>query len=127
MTRRFSYQLILATMMLTWIGCGRVAVPMSDPHAAKQLLSSALEAWKTGKSVADMRQSTPPVYVAEELWNDGFQLTDFVIEGDGEMYGPSVRLHVTLVGSGTGSSVVEKRLQYLVTTTPAFTIARADP
>lgn len=116
----------IATTMLMSIGCGPAAVPMSDPDAAKELLGSSLEAWKTGKSVADMRQLTPPVYVAEELWISGFKLQDFLIQGEGEMYGPNVRLNVTLTGSNKGGAVGKKELQYLVTTTPACTIARVD-
>lgn len=115
-----------ATTMLTLIGCGRASVPMSDPDAAKQLLGSSLEAWKTGKSVADMRQLTPPVYVAEELWGGGFELHNFLIQGEGEMYGPNVRLNVMLTGSSKGGAVSKKELQYLVTTAPACTIARVD-
>lgn len=112
--------------MLMLIGCGGSSVPMSDPAAAKQLLESSLEAWKTGKSVADMRQLTPPVYVAEELWSSGFELQDFLIQGEGEMYGPNVRLNVTLTGSNKGRAVGKRQLQYLVTTAPACTIARVD-
>lgn len=108
------------------IGCGSPSVAVSDRDAAKALLGSTLEAWKTGKSVADMRQLTPPVYVAEDLWNGDFELHDFTIEGEGEMYGPNVRLNVTLTGSNRGGAVSTQQMQYLVTTTPARTIARTD-
>ncbi|TWU18884.1 hypothetical protein [Allorhodopirellula heiligendammensis] len=123
---RSCYACLLAVATLTLAGCGGRSAPVSDPKAAVALLGSSLEAWKTGKSVADMRQLTPPVYVADELWSDGFELRDFVIEGDGEMYGPNVRLSVTLTGSSRGGAVGKKQFQYLVTTTPACTIARAD-
>lgn len=131
MTLRFLHHSIFATALftttlLTFIGCGGESVPVSDPDAAKQLLGSSLEAWKAGKSVEDMRQLTPPVYVAEDLWSDGFELQDFRIEDDSDMYGPNVRLNVTLTGSSKGGTVSKKEFQYLVTTTPAFTIARAD-
>ena len=112
---------------LTFIGCSSsTAVPVSDIDSAKQLLNDSFMSWKSGRSVDDLRLADPPVYVAEDLWTSDFKLTEFSIDGDGEMYGTSVRLPVTLTGAGKNNAPVKRQFAYLVTTTPASTIARSD-
>ncbi|MGV3484453.1 MAG: hypothetical protein ACO1RT_08545 [Planctomycetaceae bacterium] len=115
----------LACQLLV-IGCGPPAVPISDVDAARELLDSSLAAWKSGRSVEQMRQQAPPVYVAEELWSQGLQLSDYSIDGNGELYGSNVRLHATLKVAGKGGETKDAKVKYLVTTTPALTIARED-
>jgi len=107
-------------------GCGRTGPAISDVAAATELLQASFESWKSGGTVASLRQASPPVYVAEEMWDDGFVLSDFTIDGNGEMYGTNVRFSVTLNGKDKRGSTVSRQLKYLVTTTPALTIARAD-
>jgi len=107
-------------------GCGRSGPAISDVEAATELLKTSFESWKSGGTVASLREATPPVYVAEELWDDGFVLSDFTIDGNGELYGTNVRLLVTLNGKDKRGSAVSRQLKYLVTTTPALTIARGD-
>jgi hypothetical protein len=108
------------------VGCQTYPAPVSDLAAGKQLLQSALSEWKSGTTWEQMKQRTPPVYVAEELWMDDFKLSDFVIDGEGELYGSNVRLRATLTGVDKSGRKAEHRLTYLVTTTPALTIARDD-
>ncbi len=127
MIHRHGCQAIVVMLLLTsLIGCGPNAAPMSDKDAAKQLLDVTFQAWKSGQSVADMRAQSPPVYVAEELWNNGFKLTDFKVRGEAEMYGSNVRFQVALVGIGKNGEAINKPMEYLVTTVPAQTIARVD-
>lgn len=115
---------------LSVAGCHRSSVADSDPDQAYRLLSETLGAWKAGMSVVEMREGSPPVYVAEELWRPGFQLVNFSIAQPGERYGPNVLFRVTLEGSGvlrdTEDRDLIRQVQYVVTTTPARTIARYD-
>ncbi len=108
-------------------GCvGQPAVAVSDPEAAVKLVDESFQAWKAGRSLDELRQQVPPVYVAEDLWRQGFLLTDYSIDGGGETFGTNVRVRVTVKGSGPRGESVSRRMNYLVTTTPALTIARED-
>jgi hypothetical protein len=126
MNCRAACQKLIAVTAILSFGCNQNAVPVSDTDAAKALLETSLSAWKDGKSVADMRSLTPPVYASEELWNTDLKLSNFVIDGDGELYGTSVKFRVTLEGTDKDGGNVSKQFEYLVTTTPALTIARSD-
>lgn len=68
----------------------------------------------------------PPVYVVEDLWTPSFQLLEYTIDSDGELYGSNVRLPVTLTGHGKNRETIRRQVKYLVTTTPALTVARED-
>ena len=124
--RAFARVLLFMSIATFTAGCGRPAPAVSNVEAAIELLKTSFESWKSGGTVASLREATPPVYVAEEMWDNGFRLTSFSIDDDGELYGTNVRLLVTLTGTDKGGLAVSRQLKYLVTTTPALTIARAD-
>ena len=107
-------------------GCHSSTVPVSDVAAARGLLNEVLEAWKHQRTPSDLRQMNPPVYVADELWTSPFRLNDFTIDGPGELHGTNVRLRVTLRGVTSRGKSATHQVRYLVTTTPARTIARED-
>jgi hypothetical protein len=66
------------------------------------------------------------VYVAEELWLSGSQLTDYQLTSPGEVFGSNIRFKVKLKCSDSKGGTTDRQLKYLVTTTPACTIARED-
>lgn len=108
-------------------GCGRgVAAPQSDTEAATVLIDRSLRQWKEGRTVADLRGETPPIYVSDELWLKGAKLVDFTIDQDGELFGTNVRFHVTVSVADPKGKESKQAVKYLVTTTPAMTIARED-
>jgi len=108
-------------------GCGQgVAAPQSDGEAATALIDRSLRQWKEGRTVADLRGETPPIYVSDESWLKGAKLVDFTIDQDGELFGTNVRFHVTLSTADPKGKESKQTVKYLVTTTPAMTIARED-
>ncbi len=108
------------------VGCSRPSIPVSDVEGAQRLVEASFTAWQNGKSVADMREGQPPVYVAEELWSPSFKLERFSIDGPGTVDGTNVRMPVTIEGADAAGKPVRRSMVYIVTTTPAQTIARAD-
>jgi hypothetical protein len=94
--------------------------------SATRLLESSLSAWKSGRTVAEMRQQIPPTYVADDLWLQGFQLKDYEVHGQGESFGTNVRFQVTLRGSTANGKTSERKVKYLVATQPANSVARED-
>ena len=108
-------------------GCAKQALPVSDVEQATALIKQTFDDWKAGASLADQRDKSPPVYVAEELWLNGASLEEYELDGPGEVIGTNVRFHVTLECAGDrGKASKDRQLKYLVTTTPACTIARED-
>jgi hypothetical protein len=108
-------------------GCGRgVAAPQSDTEAATALIDRSLRQWKEGRTVAELRGETPPIYVSDELWLNGAKLVDFSIDQEGELFGTNVRFHVTVSVADPKGKESKQAVKYLVTTTPAMTIARED-
>jgi len=117
----------IVSLGLCWVlGCGPRNVPVSDGEQATQLLSETLQAWQSGATVEDQRQKTPPVYVAEEMWLGGTKLDRFEITQPAELFGTNVRLGVRLTCVDQRGSKREREVTYLVTTTPALTVARED-
>jgi hypothetical protein len=114
--------LAIITLLLC---CRSESVPKSGVDEARQLVDSTMLQWMSGLSISDLKSQSPPIYVIDDAWIGGSQLTAFEIQGPGEMYGPSVRLNVALsLSDGTKPST--QTVTYLVTTVPAQTIVRAD-
>lgn len=121
------FRLPLAILLVAFLaGCSGGRVAKSDVAAAKALLQRSLEDWKSGRSAQELADGDPPVYVAEDWWQAGFELKDFRIEGDGQLSGTNVRLVVALEGVHPKLGIKKASQAYLVTTTPALTISRED-
>jgi hypothetical protein len=98
----------------------------SNVEQATELLQDTLDKWKAGASLDSLRDTDPPVYVAEELWHAGTRLNDYRLLGQGEQFGTNIRFQVQLFPASNGRAGKERIVHYLVTTTPARTIARED-
>lgn len=108
-------------------GCFRTpAVEASDANAASAIITSTFQQWKSGRTVDDLRNAQPPVYVADDFWFRGYQLADFSVEKPAETYGTNVRLRIKLRLIDLKGKESTQSINYLVTTTPAVTIARED-
>ena len=116
----------LALVGLTMFGCRGESVAESDIDQATQLITTSLEAWKAGETVASLRDRKPPVYVSDEQWEQGVKLEDFKITAPGEQFGTNIRFQVEMVLGGGRNAGKKSLVKYLVTTTPALTIARED-
>lgn len=107
-----------------------LAIPLGcqDRTAAEPSLSDAervfidsLQAWQSGKSPADLRAGDPPVFVADDRWQSGKQLSSYKLLDGSRIVGSSVHMKAELAFGR--SKEISK---YVVTTAPAYTIAQAD-
>jgi hypothetical protein len=118
---------ILVIPILITTGCFRASrVEASDAGAASTLITSTFQQWKSGRTIDDLRNADPPVYVADDFWLRGYQLTDFSVENPAEVHGTNVRLGIKLRLVDLKGKEITHSVNYLVTTTPAMTIARED-
>lgn len=115
-----------ACLLLQLAGCGQPTAATSDVEQATALITQTLDDWKAGATLDQQRTKSPPVYVAEELWLNGAKLKDYQLTEPGEVFGTNVRFKVTLQCAEKSGATKDRTLKYLVTTTPARTIARED-
>lgn len=102
------------------VGCSEDP-PVADKDAARSLLSSCLDAWKSGASLESQRTESPPVFIVEDAWRAGTPLKDYQILDSPTVVGQTSRFVVDLT---FGRS--KEQVQYAVTTEPARTISRLD-
>jgi hypothetical protein len=100
-----------------------------DPPRAREALHSALERWKAGAEPRSLQSSSTPMTVQDLDWQAGAKLVDYQLVDDGKPYDANLRVQVKLVlsdagrGKGAGGTV-EKKVWYLVTTSPSVTVFR---
>lgn len=117
--------LLAALLFVGVAGCGRgnVAPPgASDPAAAKQALSQALDAWRSGAKP----DSVSGTIVSDEEWAGGTQLLSYQLQGDAKPHGNSVRQQATLEVRGPDGKGLRKTALYQIATNPKVTISRSD-
>ena len=113
---RLSVLLIVSLL----VGCSS-APPQSDAVTARSVLESCLDAWKAGESAKSLQNQDPPIYIVEDQWNDQTKLLNFKIADSEELSGASVRFDVEL-----NYSRKKETVRYVVTTSPALTVARLE-
>tara|TARA_R110002095_G_C4153762_1_gene230021 strand:- start:441 stop:806 length:366 start_codon:yes stop_codon:yes gene_type:complete len=117
---------LLIGSVLLGLACTPSRIPTSDVVEARAILKNALDAWQAGQIVADLRELSPPVYMAEESWENGTPLLNYELNDPGVLHGTNVRFEVTLRIKTAKKADRQLKAVYLVTTRPALTIARAD-
>ena len=103
-------------------GCAARLEYVAEPEKATAILEETLAAWRDGVSCEALRKRTPPVYVADERWLRGAELTSFTIDAR-KPFGPSTRFDVTLEGP---APLGTKKVVYSVSTQPNISVALGD-
>lgn len=116
---------LMIAVALTFAACDRGAAGLAlDKQAAKQTLVQFLDSWKAGVSIAEFRSTHPRVVASDLDWENGVQLTRYVLgdeKDDGTNLHVTVDLDVRDAQGGTGS----QRIEYIIGTSPQVTIFRA--
>jgi hypothetical protein len=118
--RRFTLFVTLVICLLP--GCRRGLGPDADPVEADRALQTALEAWKSGKSPADLQQQRPSILMNEDDWRAGKRLLDFTME-KGSLSGRQVRCRVRIKLQDKDMTV-DREAVYIIDTTPRIVIVR---
>jgi hypothetical protein len=116
------FQWLLAALLLHSVGCSGGGVPTTE-EAARGALTAALDAWKAGRKVEDMRQQTPEVVVGDADWKMGQRLVGYQI-GTGKFDGKSLRVPVTLTIAQPPRGNRQVVVNYIVGTQPVVTLFR---
>jgi hypothetical protein len=105
------------------VGCDRGGDPPVNTADAEQQLRVALDAWKGKEPFGSLASRQPSIHFNEPLWKDGAQLIDFEL-GPVELYGRQGRCTVKLSVQTTDGKRQERRIGYLIDTTPSVVIVR---
>jgi hypothetical protein len=120
------YRVVLPALALALIGCSSDpgTLPMAaSAEKARPALEAALDAWKSGKTSAELKAQSPPVIFLDNDFERGVKLTAFKIESDGKPQGTGFRYDVSLTLEGGKGA---KKVAYRVVTSPNTAISRED-
>lgn len=114
--------------MLALAGCGPSQMQIAGSEDdALEVLTAALDAWKSGQKPDELQQEYPPIYVQDEDWLGGRSLKDFKPHEAPKEFGGEWRVLAMLTLDGGGMSPEQKLVAYSVTTaTKAIVITRSD-
>src|SRR5215470_8580294 len=71
---------IIIAVLCLLPACHRLPDPDASQSEADKALRTALEAWKNGKSQADLEKENPSIIMNEDDWRTGKQLLDYKME-----------------------------------------------
>ncbi len=121
--------LVLATLLLP--GCSNPSSAHAvDSLQARDALKEALDHWKKGESPKSLETASTPMIVQDVDWAAGAKLVDYELVDQGKPEDANLRVRVKLTttsGKGAGAAAgkaVEKKVWYLVTTSPKVTVFR---
>lgn len=97
----------------TIAGCGGSAPPPTDPSAAREFLSQALEAWKSGEPKGSLVGGSPSIIMKDPDWERESKLLDYELGGEGHPLGAGIQWTVPLTLSA-GGKTVERKAVYVV-------------
>ena len=114
----------LAAAFLAGCSSGPKAAPV-EPGKARAALVTALDAWKAGKSIDELKAATPPIVAQDFDWMAGAKLTDYAVVGDGEAQDANLRVQVKLTLRTAQGATATKTVHYVVGTDKTLTVFRA--
>lgn len=114
---------LLMTCSLGLIGCGGNAHAVK-PDVAQQTLRTALDSWKSGKSIQDLKTASPAIVVQDLDWSGGAKLLDYEVLDGSKPVDANLQAKVKLKLRDAKDVESEKTVSYVVGTSPALTVFR---
>jgi hypothetical protein len=121
-----SLALIAALLSAAAPGCGESAPTVVESSQARDVLTSALDAWRNGESADSMAARSPAVHVNDHDWRSGAKLETYELKGAGTASGPEWRCQVLLTLRGSDGKLKKRPASYSVATSPVIAIVRDD-
>ena len=126
MRSRYMLSALAACFVGGGLGCGSSLPAQADRERARQALSSALDAWKEGATSDSLQKKSPPIFVRDLDWSDGWKLKNYRFTLDDEQHGQQRRCYVHLTLQSPKGTAAAKEVQYLVATSPALVVLRVE-
>jgi hypothetical protein len=116
---------VVAAFVLCYAGCGGGRTITLDEDLARQSLTKALDAWKSGGRAEDLRQQAPAILINDADWNQGRTLIGYHVDGAGVSDGRNLRIPVTLMVQQPPHGAAKKvGATYAVGVDPAIVVIR---
>jgi hypothetical protein len=115
--------LLLASSVFGCTGEGQRAGPV-DPPRARQALRTALDHWKKGDRPESLQSATPSIVVQDFDWKAGQHLVAYEVTGDGKDDDANLRIPVKLTLRSPQGKGTQRRVSYVVGTSPTITVFR---
>jgi len=118
-------RIAIAMCALLCAGCSGGRTITLDEDIARQSLTKALDAWKSGGKAEDLQHQAPAIAVNDVDWSHGRKLVGFQVNGNGTSDGRSLHVPVTLTmqPSQRGAAAIIKAT-YAVGVDPAIVVVR---
>jgi len=116
--------LAAAAVLLPACSCaGGRAAPV-DPSRAQNALTTALESWKKGEAIAALKSADPSIVAQDFDWMAGYKLLNYELAGDARDDDANLRIPVKLTLRSPEGKEVQKKVSYVVGTSPTLTVFR---
>lgn len=122
---QFSKLSCLSALFLMGCGVGEIRV-VGNADDAKQALTQVLDAWKAGKSAADLQSGTPSVVAVDEDWTGGKQLKSYELVDSPMENGSHWRVFANLTLTTKGKTSKPEKVCYAVTLGSPTSVLRSD-
>jgi hypothetical protein len=116
-----------AAALVLMAGCGQDVVGRAsrvDPPRAREALKTVLDGWKKGDTPAGLKSASPSIVVQDFDWMSGHRLLAYEVASDGKDDDANLRIPVKLTLKAPNGRELEKRVSYVVGTSPAVTVFR---
>jgi len=119
-----SFPLALIGGVIVLSGCGQTVAENVDPGQAERVLRTALDAWKDGKTNADLEAQQPSIIMNEADWTNGNRLLEYKMTDTGKLDGRQVRWVVQIKLQDKNGKVTDRKATYIIDTIPRVVIVR---
>ena len=104
------------------------AIPETDfdSSLAREVLDTALTAWKDGKAKS-LSKRTPPIRFVDEDWRAGYRLAKFEVMHPSEPIQPRKGTHIQLTLIAPNGKRIDRPAEYQITLSPNIAVLRSDP
>jgi hypothetical protein len=105
------------------LGCG--GQKPADPDQARATLTTALDAWRDGRTIDDLTNGSPSITVSDPSWKAGFKLSRYEVSEASRAAGFDLKIPVELWLEDTAGKAVQEKVKYTVSVQPSRTVIRA--
>lgn len=106
----------VALAVLMAAGCGGRLPPTTDLSQGREMMTAALDTWKSGKAAETLGEHTPPIDFRDTNWEKGDKLSKYTIEKE-QQFGPSAKFTVKLqLTDKSGGGARSRTVTYSVDT-----------
>lgn len=116
-------RLVVVLMAALPMGCG--GARQAEPDQARATLTSALDAWRDGRTVDEVNNGSPAMTVADPSWKAGFKLSRYEVADSNASQGLDLKIPVELWLQDPKGKEVREKVKYTVSVQPSRTVLRA--